>query len=187
MQRKQRASSHTPVVTDPDCENGGYTTYTCPECGDSYVADETDALGHDYAAVVTDPDCENGGYTTYTCSVCGESYVADETNALGHDHDAVVTAPDCENGGYTTYTCSVCGDSYVADETGALGHDWADPTYEAPKTCTECGKTEGNPLEKTEEPAGLDTGAIIGIVVGAVAAVALAGFVIVRFLFKKKI
>ena len=179
--------THTPVVTDPDCENDGYTTYTCPECGDSYVADETGALGHDYAAVVTAPDCENGGYTTYTCSVCGDSYVADETNALGHDHDAVVTAPDCENGGYTTYTCSVCGDSYVADETGALGHDWADPTYEAPKTCTECGKTEGNPLEKTEEPAGLDTGAIIGIVVGAVAAVALAGFVIVRFLFKKKI
>ena len=35
------------VVTAPDCENGGYTTYTCA-CGDSYVADETEALGHTY-------------------------------------------------------------------------------------------------------------------------------------------
>ena len=35
------------VVTEPTCTEGGYTTYTC-ECGDSYVADETPALGHDW-------------------------------------------------------------------------------------------------------------------------------------------
>ncbi len=34
------------VVTEPDCVNGGYTTYTCTACGDSYVADETEAHGH---------------------------------------------------------------------------------------------------------------------------------------------
>ena len=33
------------VVTAPTCTEGGYTTYTC-ECGDTYVADETAALGH---------------------------------------------------------------------------------------------------------------------------------------------
>ena len=38
---------YTPVVTAPTCTEGGYTTYTCA-CGDSYVADETEALGHDY-------------------------------------------------------------------------------------------------------------------------------------------
>ena len=41
------------VVTEATCTEGGYTTYTC-ECGDSYVADETEALGHDYETVVTE-------------------------------------------------------------------------------------------------------------------------------------
>ena len=35
------------VVTAPTCEAGGYTTYTC-SCGDSYVSDATDALGHNF-------------------------------------------------------------------------------------------------------------------------------------------
>ena len=35
------------VVTAPTCTEGGYTTYTC-ECGESYIADETEALGHDF-------------------------------------------------------------------------------------------------------------------------------------------
>ena len=39
--------SYEAVVTEPTCTEGGYTTYTC-SCGDSYVADETAALGHDW-------------------------------------------------------------------------------------------------------------------------------------------
>ena len=35
------------VMTAPTCTEGGYTTYTCA-CGDSYIADEVDALGHDW-------------------------------------------------------------------------------------------------------------------------------------------
>ena len=35
------------VVTAPTCTAGGYTTYTC-DCGESYIADETAALGHDW-------------------------------------------------------------------------------------------------------------------------------------------
>ena len=38
------------VVTEPTCTEGGYTTYTC-ECGESYVADYTDALGHDWSGL----------------------------------------------------------------------------------------------------------------------------------------
>ena len=51
------AHSYEAVVTAPTCTAGGYTTYTCA-CGDSYVGDETEALGHTY---------ENG-----VCTVCGE-------------------------------------------------------------------------------------------------------------------
>ena len=90
------------VVTEPDCENGGFTTNTCSVCGDTYVADKVEALGHDYKSVVTEPDCENGGFTTYTCSVCGDTYVADEIEALGHDFtEATTEAPK---------TCKVCGE-----------------------------------------------------------------------------
>lgn len=36
------------VKTDPTCTEQGYTTYTCADCGDNYVDDYTDPLGHEY-------------------------------------------------------------------------------------------------------------------------------------------
>ena len=89
------AHNYTAVVTPPTCTAGGYTTYTCTNCGDSYTADETPALGHNYIATVTPPTCTSGGVTTYVCSHCGDSYTADELPALGHSF---------ENG-----VCKTCG------------------------------------------------------------------------------
>ena len=126
------------VVTAPTCTTAGYTTYTCANCGDSYVADEVAALGHKYEAVVTAPTCTTVGYTTYTCANCGDSYVADEVAALGHKYEAVVTAPTCTTAGYTTYTCA-CGDTYTADEVAATGHKYE--TVVVDPTCTVAGYT----------------------------------------------
>ena len=42
-------------------------------------------------------------------------------------------------------TCTECGET----EGSPLGHTWAAATCTAPKTCTVCGATEGNPLEHT--------------------------------------
>ncbi|MBQ3127656.1 MAG: leucine-rich repeat domain-containing protein [Clostridia bacterium] len=39
---------YTAVVTPPTCQSQGYTTYTCAECGDSYVDDYTDTVDHYY-------------------------------------------------------------------------------------------------------------------------------------------
>ena len=39
---------YTAVVTPPTCQTQGYTTYTCEECGDSYVDDYTDTVDHYY-------------------------------------------------------------------------------------------------------------------------------------------
>ena len=44
---KPHEHSYAAVVTAPTCTEGGYTTYTCA-CGDSYIADETPPLGHDW-------------------------------------------------------------------------------------------------------------------------------------------
>ena len=147
--------SYNKVVTEPTCTEKGYTTYTCSVCGDTYVADYVDALGH---TVVIDPavapDCTHTGLTEGShCSVCNIVLKAQETvPATGHKYDKVVTAPTCTEKGYTTYTCSVCGDSYVADYVDALGHSYSEAefvwtedssaeygwTVTAAKTCANC-------------------------------------------------
>ena len=76
------------VVTAPTCTEGGYTTYTCSRCGDSYVADETAALGHTEEIIPGKAaTCTETGLTEgKKCSVCGEILVAqEEIPALGHD------------------------------------------------------------------------------------------------------
>ena len=119
---KKCAHSYKSVVTPPTCTTGGYTTYTCTGCGDSYIDSETASTGHSYEAVVTPPTCTTGGYTTYTCTGCGDSYIDSETTSTGHSYEAVVTPPTCTTGGYTTHTCSGCGDSYIDNETPATGN-----------------------------------------------------------------
>ena len=64
----------------------GYTTYTCVDCGDTYVSDYTDKIPHDYEAVVTEPTCTTMGFTTYTCRDCGDTYVSDYTEELPHNY-----------------------------------------------------------------------------------------------------
>ena len=128
------------VVTDPTCEAGGYTTYTCSYCFDTYVSDYVDALGHDYQGVVTDPTCEAKGYTTYICqNDNSHQYVDDYVDALGHQYVTYNYNNDatCEEDGTETATCSNgCGktDTKVKANT-AIGHDYqgvvTDPTCEA--------------------------------------------------------
>lgn len=48
------------VVTEPNCTEQGYTTYTC-ECGDSYIDDYVDATGHNYVDNV--------------CTGCGDTII----------------------------------------------------------------------------------------------------------------
>ena len=61
------------AVTSPTCTEQGYTTYTCA-CGESYVADYVEALGHNYIPEVTMPAGVVKGHTDYTCNRCGDSY-----------------------------------------------------------------------------------------------------------------
>ena len=53
------AAGHTYVShkVDPTCTTGGYTVYTCSVCNDSYTADVTQALGHNYRATTTSGSC----------------------------------------------------------------------------------------------------------------------------------
>ena len=61
--------NYMPEVTPAGCTEGGYTTFTCERCADSYVADYTEATGHkwDNGKTVTQSVCNNDGMTEYRC------------------------------------------------------------------------------------------------------------------------
>ncbi|MCD8099064.1 MAG: hypothetical protein LUE06_00590, partial [Oscillospiraceae bacterium] len=156
--------SYEAVVTAPTCTEGGYTTYTCSVCGDSYTADETEAIGHSYTSKVTkEATCTESGEITYTCSACGDTYT-ETISAKGHSYESVVTAPTCTEQGYTTYTCSACGDSYVSNYVEALGHSYDEGVVTKAATCTEdgvmtytctvCGETKTEAIAATGHTAG---------------------------------
>ena len=114
------------VVTAPDCENGGYTTYTCTVCGDSYVGDETPALGHDLSF-----DCY--------CGNCGE-YIHDlDENCLCARCACYQHTPTSDD----DCTCLICGaphaylfDNYcMCDNCREYIHDLGEYC-----TCTRCGE-----------------------------------------------
>lgn len=70
-QNQQHIHNFVATVTPPTCTEGGYTTYTCA-CGESYVGDETDALGHDFGewTLTTPPTAHETGVETRTCTRC---------------------------------------------------------------------------------------------------------------------
>lgn len=162
------------ITTEPTCITGGYTTCVC-NCGESYVDDEVDALGHAWTAatcteskvcsvcgvtegrptghawntgkVVVEATEEQDGEKKFTCYICGETKTQ-AIPSLNHEHrydEVIVTEPTCTEGGYTTHICR-CADSYVDQEVPALGHDWLDATCVTPKVCQACGTIDGTAL-----------------------------------------
>lgn len=95
---KAKGHKYEKTVTPPTEDEGGYTTYTCSGCGDSYIADETEKLPHKthkfvYSETVA-PTCTEKGYDIYACSVCGLERQSNYTQAKGHDYENGVCV-DC--------------------------------------------------------------------------------------------
>ena len=66
--------SYTAVVTEPTETECGYTTYTC-ECGDSYVADYTEALGDYSKGLEFTLNLNQTGYTLTDIGACTDTDV----------------------------------------------------------------------------------------------------------------
>ncbi len=126
-------------------EDEGSVTYTCKDCGESYV----DACMHqatEGADVVVAPTCTKQGYTEHLCSVCGKTYKDTYVNATGvHkpiESTTQIIAPKCKEQGYTQSTCNMCNQIYKTNFVDELGHtEVIDKGYDA--TCTEKGLTDG--------------------------------------------
>lgn len=80
------------------CTDEGYTIYIC-DCGDRYISDKTNALGHNYGIEIIKPTCTINGTATYIC-YCGDTYT-EVIPAIGHNYEEGV--------------CINCGDSKIDD------------------------------------------------------------------------
>ena len=121
--------SYTIATTAPTCTEQGYTTYTCA-CGDSYVENYTNALGHTEAIdSAVDATCTTSGLTEGKhCSVCGEVIVAqDSISALGHEiSEWSVVNPDADaDEREFSGACETCGEV----ENISLYERFSDLTY----------------------------------------------------------
>ena len=88
--------------TLPDCTKGGYTTYTCTRCADSYVANRTAKLGHLYGEWTPNGDSTHSA----TCQHegCGDL----ETAACEAAELCLIV--DGEEKVQTWVLCPVCGE-----------------------------------------------------------------------------
>ena len=87
------------------CEENGYATYVCTNCGDSYTT-TTPAVGHSYSVQTIAATCTKNGSKISTCKNCGD--VKTETiKATGHDYTwKIITQKPLSKEG----TCKKCGD-----------------------------------------------------------------------------
>lgn len=123
----EHVHAYSEVVTPPTCTEGGYTTYTC-SCGDTYVDNQTDPLGHDWGEWQTTvaATCTAVGTETRSCSR-GDATETREIPLAAHKYTATVVTPGKTTQGYTKHVCSVCGDSYndnYTNPTGSVGLDF---------------------------------------------------------------
>ena len=82
--------SYTAQVTPPTCTEQGYTTYTC-ECGDSYVDDYEDAVGHNFGEwyVTKEATEETEGQERRDCGNCDHHEIRIKEKLPGSDDGTI--------------------------------------------------------------------------------------------------
>ena len=151
------------VVTPATCKEGGYTTYTCSVCGDSYKDDETpvDENAHEakIAKVLKDATCTTKGIAKYTCAICGKD-LGYKTTETSHDWKEVERVEaTCGKDGKVSYVCTKCEDTKEETIPATGEHEleevFRDATCTEPamvgKACKNCDYTEEmEPVEGSE-------------------------------------
>ena len=132
---RETAHNYQDTEIVPDCENSGYIIHTCTVCGDSYVDNRVDALGHDYKLTEdVAPTCVDNGKKVYVCAACGDSYTV-VIPATGRHTYAYMCDEVCDVCGY------VRNDAHVYTHMGTIEPTCGEDGSEGYK-CWECGKCE---------------------------------------------
>ncbi len=128
------------TVTPPTCTEQGYTTFICSRCGDSYVDDYVDPLGHAWG----EPEWTWDGDTAAAKFVCAND--SDHVETMNATVISQTTPATCEADGQTIYTATVefNGKTYTNKKTvilPATGHTPGEPVREneVAATCTTAG------------------------------------------------
>ena len=146
--------SYTSVVTAPTCTAKGYTTYTC-SCGDSYVDNYTNALGHNYSngkctrCGAADPNYKAPTAVTFS-DVAAKAYYANAVqwaveNKITNGTDATHFSPDqgCTRGQVVTFLWRAAGSPTVSGDAGFVDVKSTDYYYDAVKWAVANGITNG--------------------------------------------
>lgn len=123
------------AITDPTCDKGGYTTYTCVSCGHSYTGNNTEPKGHAPGAAAT---CT----TSQKCVVC-EDILADATGHKYVDGTCACGAEDLSAKGYVHNFTQNDKNSSFYTINGSLSDSKGDVIYNG-LTLTQCLKVSSS-------------------------------------------
>ncbi len=150
------------------------TDHNCDECDAANItecADGNNDHNCDICGAENITDCADGN-NDHNCDVCTKvlSECADGNNDHNCDVCTKVLSECADAAGDLNHNCDICnkenlnpctdadGDKdHICDECGkadVTAHNWVNATIEKPKTCTECGLTEGDPLPLSPTPEG---------------------------------
>ena len=143
------------MATEATCTDAATYYVQCDKCdavSDTLTVAVGGSLGHDWSdwTVTNEATCTAKGEKTRSCQRkgCNETQT-EEIAAKGHTEviDPAVE-PTCTKPGKTEGKhCSVCNEVLVAQtEIPAKGHSWTAASCTAPRTCSVCGETDGEPL-----------------------------------------
>lgn len=141
---------HYYVQTSPNfsCTEGGFITYTCSHCGDTYQSDYQRPIGHRYEETIFPPTCIKDGYSIFHCPACGDEYQVEGSKATGHHLEQVTLSATCTESGGIYQKCVDCDYQYIIEEIYPSGHSYRsvienepDCTHEGRRnyTCDKCG------------------------------------------------
>ena len=169
------------VTTIPTCDTEGEKTTTCTGCG-ATTTETVPTTEHawDEGTVTTQPTCENAGEKTTTCTICGKT-TTEVVAATGHNYGEYVSNGDatCQQDGTKSATCETCGaKDTVADAGSKTEHVYKDGV------CTTCNEAETT--TETENETNDPDNTVVLVIVGALAAVVLAGAAVGFVLTQKK-
>ena len=137
---KREVEGHKDDNRDHACDNDG--------C-DAYQGEHNDAdLDHacDYGCKVTIGECKDDDLDHNCDYGCDQYYGKHEDSSADNDHVCdydcgAVLEQCCDAANDGNHKCDTCGADDVTE------HDWSDATCTAPKTCSECDATDGDPLK----------------------------------------